>query len=150
MILGDKPSFLRWFCHKNGEVVDQREYMSMIGPLLYLTSTRPDIQFAVCLCACFQASPRSSHWQAIQQIFLYCKYTLEFGIWYYASSLLDLVAFSVADFVCCGIDQNRTSSTCHFLGSSLVCWSSHKQTFVAQSTIEAEYVATISCCSQIL
>jgi hypothetical protein len=83
---------------ENGEAVDQREYRSMIGSLLYLTVTRLDIQFNVCLCAQFQASPHSSHWQAIQQIFRYLKYTLEFEIWYSASSSLDLVGFSDADF----------------------------------------------------
>jgi hypothetical protein len=65
---------------ENGEATDQREYRSMIGSLLYLTSTRPDIQFAVCLCVRFQASPRSSHRTTVQQIFSYLKYTLEFGI----------------------------------------------------------------------
>jgi hypothetical protein len=83
---------------ENGEAVDQREYRSMIGSLLYLTVTRLDIQFNVCLCAQFQASPHSSHWQVIQQIFRYLKYTLEFEIWYSASSSLDLVGFSDADF----------------------------------------------------
>jgi hypothetical protein len=66
--------------------------------------------------------------------------TLEFGIWYFASSSLDLVGFSNADFVGCGIDQKNTSGTCHFLGSSLVCWACWKQTTIAQSTTEAEYV----------
>jgi hypothetical protein len=89
---------------KNGEAVDQTEYRSMIGSLLYLTATRPNIQFAVCLCARFQASPRSSHQTAIQRIFRYLKHTPEFGICYSASSSLDLVRFSDADFVGCGID----------------------------------------------
>jgi hypothetical protein len=89
---------------KNGEAVDQTEYRSMIGSLLYLTATRPNIQFAVCLCARFQASPRSSHRTAIQRIFRYVKHTPEFGICYSASSSLDLVRFSDADFVGCGID----------------------------------------------
>jgi hypothetical protein len=88
-----------------GDAVDQKEYKSMIGSLLYLTMTRPDIQFVVCLCTCFQASPRSSHRQVIQRIFRYLKYTLEFGILYSASSSLDLVGFSDAGFVGCGIDQ---------------------------------------------
>jgi hypothetical protein len=62
-------------------------------------------------------------------------------IWYYDFSSLDLVAFFDADFVGCWIDQKSTSSTCHFLGSSLVCWSARKQSSVTQSTTEVEYVA---------
>jgi hypothetical protein len=130
--------------------VDQRAYGSMISSLLHLTVKQPDIQFIVCLCARFQASPHTSHQQAVQWIFRYLKYTLEFGICYSASSLLDYVGFFDADFMGCGIDQKSTSSTCHFLRSSLVCGSSHKQTSITQSTTEAEYVAAASYCSQIL
>jgi hypothetical protein len=126
---------------EDGEPVDQREYMSMIGSLLYLTVTRPGIQFAVGLCARFQSSPRSSHRTAVQRVFRYLKHTLEFGIWYSVSSSLDLVGFFNADFAGCGIDRKSTSETCHFLGSSLICWSSQKQSSVAQSTTEVEYVA---------
>jgi hypothetical protein len=111
---------------EDGESVDQREYRSMIGSLLYLTATRPDIQFIVGLCARFQASPRSSYRTTIQRVFRYLKHTPEFGIWYSASSSLDLVGFSDADFASCGNDRKCTSGTCHFLGSSLVCWSSQK------------------------
>jgi hypothetical protein len=135
---------------EDGESVDQRKYKSMIGSLLYLTATRSDIQFAVGLCACFQSYPRSSHRTTVQRVFKYLKHTLEFGIWYSASSSLDLVGFSNADFAGCGIDRKSTSGTCHFLGSSLICWSSRKQPSVAQSTTEAEYVVVASCCSQIL
>jgi hypothetical protein len=126
---------------EDGQAVDQIEYRSMIGSLLYLTATRPDIQFTVGLCARFQASSRSSHRMAVQQIFRYLKHNPEFRIWYSASSSLDLVGFSDVDFVGCGIDRKSTSGTCHFLVSSLVCWSSQKQSSVAQSTTEAEYVA---------
>jgi hypothetical protein len=89
---------------KDGEAMDQREYRIMIGSLLYLTVTQPDIQFAVGLCAHFQASLCSSHRTTVQQIFRYLKHTPEFGIWYSASSSLDLVDFSDADFTCCKID----------------------------------------------
>jgi hypothetical protein len=105
---------------KDGETVDHREYRSMIGSLSYLTVTRPDIQFIMCLYAHVQDSPRSSHRTAVQRIFRYLKYTLEFGIWYSASSSHDPVGFSDANFTRCGIDQKSTSGTCHFLGSSLV------------------------------
>jgi hypothetical protein len=129
---------------KDGEAVDQREYMSMIGSLLYLTATRLDIQFNVGLCARFQASSRSSHRMAVQRIFRYLKHTPELGIWYSTSSSLDLVGFSDANFVGCGIDRKSTSGTCHFLGSSLVCWSSQKQSSVTQSTTKTKYVAAAS------
>jgi hypothetical protein len=129
---------------EDGEAIDQREYRSMIGSLLYLMTTRPDIQFTVCLCVRFQASPCCLHQTTVQRIFRYLKHTLEFEIWYSASSTLDLVRFSDADFVGCGIDCKNTSGTCHFIGYSLVCWSSQKQSSVAQSTIEAEYVAAAS------
>jgi hypothetical protein len=135
---------------EDGEAVDQREYKSMIGSLLYLTATWLDIQFVVGLCACFQSSPRSSHQMAVQQLFRYLKHTPEFGIWYYASSSLDLVGFLDADFVGCGINRKSISGTYHFPGSSLICWTSQNQSLVAQSTTKAEYVAAASCCSQIL
>jgi hypothetical protein len=64
---------------EDGEPMDQKEYQSMMASLLYLTATRPDIQFSVCLCAHFQASPRTSHRQAIKRIFRYLRYTLELG-----------------------------------------------------------------------
>jgi hypothetical protein len=112
---------------ENAEAVDQREYISMIGSLLYVTATRPDIQFAVGLCARFQVSPRSSHRTVVQRIFRYLKHTPEFRIWYSASSSsLDLVGFFHADFVSCGIDWNSTYGIFHFIRSSLVCWSSQK------------------------
>jgi hypothetical protein len=89
---------------EDGEAMDQRKYRSMIGSLLYLTATRPDIQFTMGLCACFQASPCSSHRMAVQRIFRYLKHTPEFGIWYSISSSLDFVGFSDADFAGCGIN----------------------------------------------
>jgi hypothetical protein len=134
---------------EEGEHVDQKEYRSMIGSLLYLKATTPDIQFSVCLCARFQASPRTSHRQAVKRIFRYLHHTSDFGLWYSASSFLALHGFSDADFAGCRLDRKSTSRTCQFLGSSLVSWSSRKSS-VAQSTTEAEYVAAASCCSQLL
>jgi hypothetical protein len=111
---------------ENAEEVDQREYISMIGSLLHLMVTRPDIQFVVWLCARFQDSPHPLHQTVVQWIFSYLKYTLEFGIWYSMSSSLHLVGFSDVHFVGCWIDRKSTSGICHFLGSSPVCWFSHK------------------------
>jgi hypothetical protein len=102
------------------EHVDQKEYRSMIGSLLYLTATRSDIQFSVCLCARFQASPRTSHRQAVKRIFRFLRHTLDFGLWYYASSSLAFHGFSDVDFAGCRLDRKSTSGTCQFMGSSLV------------------------------
>jgi hypothetical protein len=134
---------------EEGEHVDQKEYRSMIA-LLHWMATRPDILFSVCLCARFQASPRTSHRQAVKRIFKYLCHTPDFGLWYSASSSLALHGFSEADFVGCRLDRKSTFGTCQFLGSSLVSSSSRKQSSVAQSTTEAEYVAAASCCSQLL
>jgi hypothetical protein len=78
---------------ENGEAIDQRVYRSLIVSLLYIMVTQSDIPFVMCLCAHFEASPHPSHRQAVQQIFKYLKYTLEFGIWFSSSSSLDLVGF---------------------------------------------------------
>jgi hypothetical protein len=83
---------------EDGDPVDPKEYRSLIGSLLYLTASRPDIQFVVCLCARFQASPRASHLQAVKRIIKYVHGTKDFGIWLSASSCISLRAFSDADF----------------------------------------------------
>ncbi|WVZ71072.1 hypothetical protein U9M48_019698 [Paspalum notatum var. saurae] len=118
---------------EDGDAVDQKEFRGMIGSLLYLTATRLDIQFAVCLCARYQASPRTSYRQA-----------------YSSGSSLSLRGFSDADHAGCRIDRKSTSGTCQLLGTSFVSWSSRKQASVSLSTTEAEYIATASCCSQLL
>jgi hypothetical protein len=97
---------------EEGEHVDQKEYRSIIGSLLYLMATRPDIQFSICLCARFQASPRTSHRQVVKRIFRYLRYTPDFGLWYSASSSLALHGFSDADFAGCRLDRKYTSGTC--------------------------------------
>ncbi|WVZ83686.1 hypothetical protein U9M48_030811 [Paspalum notatum var. saurae] len=112
---------------EDGEAVDQKEFRGMIGSLLYLTATRSDIQFAVCLCARYQASPRTSHRQAVKRIFKYLKFTPELGLWYSSGSSLSLRGFSDADHAGCQIDRKSTSGTCQLLGTSLFSWSSRKQ-----------------------
>jgi hypothetical protein len=91
--------------YEEGEQVDQKDYRSMIGSLLYFTVTRPDIQFSVCLCARFQASPRTSHRQAVKRIFRYLCHTPDFGLWYSMSSSLALHGFSDTDFAGCRLDS---------------------------------------------
>jgi hypothetical protein len=122
----------------------------MIGSLLYLMMMRPDIQFAVGLCARFKSSPCMSHRQAVQRILRYLHFTPEFGLWFLASSSLSLCGYSDADYAGCCVERKSTSGTCQFLGSPLVSWSSRKQSSIAQSTTEAEYVTASTCCSQLL
>jgi hypothetical protein len=80
---------------EEGEHVDQKEYQSMIGSLFYLTATRPDIQFSVSMCARFQASPRTSHRQAVKHIFRYLRHTPDVSLWYSTSSSLALHSFQM-------------------------------------------------------
>ncbi|WVZ51714.1 hypothetical protein U9M48_002829, partial [Paspalum notatum var. saurae] len=127
---------------EDGEAVDQKKFRGMIGSLLYLTATRPDIQFVVCLCTRYQVSPRTSHRQAVKRIFRYLKFTPELGLWYSSGSSLSLRGFSDTDHAGCLIDLKSTSGTCQFLGTSLVSWSSRKQASVS--------LIHRCCCSQLL
>jgi hypothetical protein len=122
----------------------------MIGSLLYLTASRQDIIFSVCLCARYQANPKESHLVALKRILKYVKSTLNLGSWYGRQTELNLIGFTDADFAGDKLDRKSTSGTCQFLGGSLVSWSSRKQTLVALSTAEAEYIAAGSYCTQIL
>ena len=98
----------------------------MIGSLLYLTTSRPDIIFATCLCARFQSSPKESLFNAIKRIFKYLSGSLHLGLWYPRNSSFDLISYSDADFVGSLLDRKSTSGTCQFLGQCLVSWFSKK------------------------
>ncbi|GKG10859.1 hypothetical protein Tco_0342259 [Tanacetum coccineum] len=114
----------------------------MIGSLMYLTASRPDIQFSTCLCARYQSNPKESHLLAV--IFLkYLKGTPNLGLWYPKGSGFDLKAYSESDYDGCNLDMNSTSRGCQILSGKLVCWSAKKQSFVAMSSAEAEYVAAV-------
>jgi hypothetical protein len=133
-----------------GKSVDQKVYRSMIGSLLYLCASRPDIILSVCMCARFQAGPKEVHLRAVKTIMRYLVYTPKFGLWYPKGSTFDLIRYSDADWVGCKIDRKSTSGTCQFLGRSLVSWASKKQNSVALSTAEAKYIVTGHCCAQLL
>jgi hypothetical protein len=102
--------------------VDQKVYRSMIGSLLYLCASRPDIMLFVCMCARFQADPKEVHLRAVKRIMRYLVYTPKFVLWYPKGSTFDLIGYSDADWVGCKIDRKSTSGTCQFLGRSLVSW----------------------------
>ncbi|GJQ98415.1 putative ribonuclease H-like domain-containing protein [Tanacetum coccineum] len=130
--------------------VDEHLYRSMIGSLMYLTASRPDIMFAVCACARFQVSPKTSHLLAVKRIFRYLKGKPSLGLWYSKDSPLELVAYTDSDYAGATLDRKSTTGGCQFLGNRLISWQCKKQTVVATSTTEAEYVAAASCCGQVL
>ncbi|KAJ9545583.1 hypothetical protein OSB04_025290 [Centaurea solstitialis] len=123
-----------------GKPVDQKTYRAIIGSLLYLTASRPDIMFATCFCARFQANPKESHMMAVKRILRYLKGTPNRGLWYPKESGFELVAFSDADHGGCQLDRKSTSGHVQFLGDKLVSWGSKKQHCVSTSTAEAEYL----------
>ena len=135
---------------ESGTPIDITKYRGMIGSLLYLTASRPDIMFSVCLCARFQANPKESHLMAVKRIMKYLKGTTNVGLWYPKGSICTLIGYSDADYAGCKTDRKSTSGTCHIIGNALVSRACKKQACVALSTAEAEYIAAGSCCAQIL
>ncbi|GJR17216.1 putative ribonuclease H-like domain-containing protein [Tanacetum coccineum] len=125
-------------------------YRSMIGSLMYLTASRPDIMFAVSACSRHQVTPLTSHLNAVKKIFKYLKGQPKLGLWYPKDSPFQLDAFSDSDYAGSHGDRKSTTGGCQFLGRRLISWQCKKQTIVATSSTEAEYVAAASCCGQVL
>ncbi|GKA23913.1 hypothetical protein Tco_0709946 [Tanacetum coccineum] len=109
----------------NGKAVNETQYRDMIGSLMYLTVSRPDIQFSTCLYARYQANPKESHLIAVKRIFRYLKGTPSLGLWYPKCSGFDLKGYSDSDYAGCNMDRKSTSA-------------------------EAEYVVAAGCCANIL
>ena len=137
---------------ENGKKVDPTLYRSMIGSLLYLTASRPDISYSVgvCpdisysvgVCARFQGNPMESHVTAVKRIIRYINNTLDLGIWYSKETNYNHVCYSDADWAGNTDDHKSTSGGCFYLGNNLVSWHSKKQ--------NSEYIAAGSCCTQLL
>ncbi|GJS94135.1 putative ribonuclease H-like domain-containing protein [Tanacetum coccineum] len=123
---------------------------SMIGSLMYLTASRPNIMFAVCASSRFQVTPKTSHLNDVKRIFRYLKGKPKQGLWYPRVSSFDLEAYSDSDYAGANLDRKSTIGGCQFLGRRLISWQCKKQTIVATSTTEAEYVAAANCCGQVL
>ncbi|GKB19160.1 uncharacterized mitochondrial protein-like protein, partial [Tanacetum coccineum] len=135
---------------ENGKEVDVHMYRSMIGSLMYLTSSRPDIMFAVCACARYQVNSKVSHLHAVKMIFRYLKGQLKLGLWYPKDSLFDLIAYTDNDYVGASLDKKSTTGGCQFLRGRLISWQCKKQTVVSNSITEAEYVVASSYYGQVL
>uniref|UniRef100_A0A7N2MIJ2 Retrovirus-related Pol polyprotein from transposon TNT 1-94 n=1 Tax=Quercus lobata TaxID=97700 RepID=A0A7N2MIJ2_QUELO len=125
-------------------------YRRLVGSLVYLTVTRPDISYAVHQVSQYLSAPRSTHYAAVLRILRYLKGTLFHGLFYSAQSPLVLHAFSDADWAGDPTDRRSTTGYCFLLGSSLISWRSKKQTFVARSSTEAEYRALADTTSELL
>nr|GEY83419.1 hypothetical protein [Tanacetum cinerariifolium] len=124
-----------------GITVDQTRFRSMVGSLMYLTASRPDLVFDVCMCVRYQASPTKKHLEALKRVFRYLKGTINWGLWYLKDTAIALTAYADADHAECQDTQRSTSGSAQFLGEKLVSWSSKKHKSIAISTIEVEYIA---------
>jgi hypothetical protein len=135
---------------EDGKAVDQTLYRSMIGSLLYLTASRPDLCLSVGICARYQANPKESHLTAVKRIIRYVTGTTEYGIWFSKGKDSQVIGYSDSDWAGNADDRKSTTGGCFFIGSNLVSWYSKKQNSISLSTAEAEYIAAGSCCTQLL
>nr|GEU77472.1 retrovirus-related Pol polyprotein from transposon TNT 1-94 [Tanacetum cinerariifolium] len=133
-----------------GTPVDQTKYCSMIGGLMYLTSSRPDIAYATFVCARYQAHPTDKHLKEVKRIFRYLIQAINMGLWYSKDSRFELIAYADADHAGCNDDCKITSRGIQFLEDKLVRWSSKKRDCTAMSSTEAEYVSLSACCAQVI
>ncbi|GJR69616.1 uncharacterized mitochondrial protein-like protein [Tanacetum coccineum] len=129
----------------DGEDVDEHLYRSMIGSLMYLTSSRPNIMFAVCACARYQVNLKVSHLYAVRRIFRYLKGQPKLGLWYPKDYPFDLVAYTDSDYAGASLDRKSITGGYQFLRCRLISWQCKKYTVVANSTTEAEYIAASNC-----
>ncbi|GJU68432.1 hypothetical protein Tco_1254691 [Tanacetum coccineum] len=135
---------------EDGEPFDDTKYRGMIGSLLYLTASRPNIMFSVCLCARFQESPKTSHLEAVKRIFRYIKGTSQLGLWYPKGTGVETIVYADSDHAGDYVDRKSTSGVCTFMRCCLTSWFLKKQTALAISTTEAEYVSARKACQQAL
>ncbi|GJU20456.1 retrovirus-related pol polyprotein from transposon TNT 1-94 [Tanacetum coccineum] len=135
---------------KEGKAVDPSYYRGMIGTLLYLITSRPNLQFAICMCARYQDRPTKKHLHKVERIFRYLRGTVNRGLWYPKDSSIALTTFADADHAGCQDTSRSTFGSMQFLGDRLVSWSSKRQKSAAISSTEAEYIAMSGCCAQIL
>ncbi|GJR18150.1 hypothetical protein Tco_0966677 [Tanacetum coccineum] len=133
-----------------GKAADPTHYRGMIGTFMYLTASRPDLTFIVCMCAQCQAKPIEKHLHAIKRIFKYLRGTVNRGLGYPKESSIALTAYADVDYVGCQDTRRSTSGSMQLLGDRLVSWSSKRQKSAAILSTKAEYIAMSGCCAQIL
>jgi hypothetical protein len=131
-----------------GPTVDSTLYKSLVGSLLYLIATRPNIMYAVGFVSRFMESPKDSQWKMAKRILRYVAGTLNFGLWYSQSKDNHLSSYTDSDFAGSLDDQKSTSGYAFHLGTNQISWASKKQPIVSISSAEAEYVAATSASCQ--
>nr|GFB20592.1 hypothetical protein [Tanacetum cinerariifolium] len=146
--MGPLTFFLRLQVDQRSDGIFIHQTKSMIGCLIYFISTRLDTMFAVCAAARHQVTPKTSNLLSVKRIFKYLTAYPKLGLWYPRDSPFDLEAFSDSDYADAYGDRKSTTGRCQFLGRRLISWQCKKQTIVATSSCEAEYVAAASCCGQ--
>ncbi|GJX63850.1 hypothetical protein Tco_0296750 [Tanacetum coccineum] len=130
--------------------VDSSKYRGMIGSLLYLTTSRPDIMFSICLCARFQENPKTTHLEAVKRIFRYIRETSHLGLWYLKATGIETIVYADSNHAGDYVDRKSTSGVCTFMICCLTSWFAKKQTTLAISTTEVEYVSAGKACQQAL
>ncbi|GKB58155.1 retrovirus-related pol polyprotein from transposon TNT 1-94 [Tanacetum coccineum] len=133
-----------------GKAVDPTHYRGMVGTLMYLKSSRPDLVYAVCMCARYQARPTEKHLHVVKRIFWYLRGTVNQGLWYPNIFAIALKDFVDVDHAGCQDTRHSMSGSMQMLGDRLVSWSSKRQKSDAISNTEAEYIALSGCCAQVL
>ncbi|XP_048228615.1 secreted RxLR effector protein 161-like [Ricinus communis] len=133
---------------ENGARVDSSRYKQLIGSLMYLAATRPNIMFVVSLLSRYMEQPTELHFQVAKRVLRYIKGTSEFGIFYKRGGDAELIAFTDSDYAGDSDDRRSTSGFVFLLNSGVVSWSSKKQPIVTLSTTEAEFVAAAACACQ--
>ncbi|XP_031285994.1 secreted RxLR effector protein 161-like [Pistacia vera] len=128
--------------------VDEGFYRSLIGCLLYLTATRPDIMYATSLLSRFMSQPTETHFKIAKRVLRYVKGSTDFGVWFKRSKDFKLVGFSDNDWVGSTDDMRSTLGYAFFLNCGAIYWLSKKQETVAQSTAEAEYFSAAIAMNQ--
>ncbi|KAL6178293.1 hypothetical protein ACLB2K_049811 [Fragaria x ananassa] len=131
-----------------GKKVDATQFKQVVGSLMYLTATRPDLMYIVCLISRYMASPTEGHLFAAKRVLRYLKGTLEYGVFYERKGAVELVAYTNSDYASDCDDRKSTSGYVFKLSGGAVAWSSKKQPIVTLSTTEAEYVAAATCACQ--
>ncbi|KAK9681859.1 hypothetical protein RND81_10G032400 [Saponaria officinalis] len=133
-----------------GNNVNSTLYKQMVGSLMYLTATRPDIMYAVSMVSRYMERPKETHLLAAKRILRYLRGTTDFGIFYNKGAKSELIGFCDSDYAGDLDDRRSTSGYVFMLGFAVVSWCSKKQPIVTLSTTEAEFVAAATCASQAL